>query len=57
MKRLFIITMMCLFGIFSLNAQNAGGLNPVRWVSVAENETSVDVEWNMGFSESSVEDF
>jgi hypothetical protein len=43
---------MCLFGIFSLNAQNAGGLNPVRWVSVAENETSVDVEWNMGFSES-----
>ena len=57
MKRLFIITMMCLFGFFSLNAQNAGGLDPVRWVSVAENETSVDVEWNMGFSESSVEDF
>ncbi len=57
MKRLFIFTMMCIFGLFSLNAQNAGGLNPVRWVSVVENETSVDVEWNMGFSDSELEDF
>ena len=57
MKRLFIITMMCIWSIFSLNAQETGGLDPVRWVSVLENEKSVDVEWNMGFSESSVEDF
>ena len=57
MKRLFIFTMMCLMGLFSLNAQTKEGLTPVKWVSAAENETSVDVKWSMDFSNTSMENF
>ena len=57
MKRLLLFTMMCLVGLFSLNAQTADETTPVRWVDVTANETSVDVEWNMGFSEALIEDF
>ncbi len=61
MKRLFLFTMMCLLGIFTLNAQtsneNTGTLNPVKWVSAIENGTSVDVEWDMDFQQTDFEDF
>ena len=30
---------------------------PVKWVDVTANETSVDVEWNMGFTEDAFENF
>lgn len=61
MKRLFLFTMMCLFGLFSLNAQSsnevADTLVPVKWVNVTENAESVDVKWSMNFLDTEFEDF
>ena len=59
MKRMFIFTMMCLIGMFSLNAQTSGEetMSPVKWVTAAANETSVDVKWSMEFMELGFEDF
>ena len=58
MKRLFIFTMMCLIGMFSLNAQtDEASMTPVKWVTAAANETSVNVKWDMDFLELGFEDF
>ena len=60
MKRLLLFTMMCMIGMFSLNAQTGNensGLKPVKWVTAFANETSVDVKWSMDFSDSAFEDF
>ena len=60
MKRLLLFTMMCIMGVFSLNAQTSNetsGLTPVKWITAYANETSVDVEWSMDFSSSALEGF
>ena len=59
MKRLLLSTMMCLFGLFALNAQNEASvtLDPVKWVSAVANDTSVVVTWSMDFSDAEIEDF
>ena len=57
MKRLFIFTMMCLLGAFSLKAQTSATLDPVKWVKATENATSVDVSWNIEYSTTDYEDF
>lgn len=60
MKRLLLFAMMCLIGMFPVNAQNGdenSGLDPVKWVTAFANETSVDVKWSMGFSDSPIEGF
>ena len=58
MKRLFIFTMMCLIGMFSLNAQtDETTMTPVKWVTAAANDTSVNVKWDMNFLELGYEDF
>ena len=58
MKRLFIFTMMCLIGMFSLNAQtDETTMTPVKWVTAAANDTSVNVKWDMDFLELGFEDF
>ena len=54
MKRLLLFTVMCLMGVFALNAQT---LDPVKWINVTENETSVDVLWNMDYLTTAMEDF
>ena len=58
MKRL-LFTMMCLFGLFTLNAQTevSETLVPVKWTSAVANDTSVVVNWSMDFLGSGFEDF
>lgn len=57
MKKLFILTVMCLFGLFSLSAQTEETLTPVKWIHASANDTTVNVSWNMDFSDSEFEDF
>ena len=59
MKKLFLFTMMCLFGVFALNAQNevSGTFDPVKWVSATAKDTSVVVKWSMDFLDTEFEDF
>lgn len=58
MKRL-LFAMMCLFGLFTLNAQTevSETLVPVKWTSAVANDTSVVVNWSMDFLASEFEDF
>ena len=57
MKKLLLFAMMCFCGLLTLNSQNSNGLTPVKWVDVVEKGTSVNIEWNMGFSDLEFEDF
>lgn len=55
MKKLFLFTMICLLGFFSLSAQTES--ESVKWIKVTDNETSVDVTWSTTFSDAETEDF
>jgi hypothetical protein len=57
MKKLFIFTMMCLFGLFSLQVQAQTEQDPVRWVKAVAEESSVDVSWSVVPSTTDYEDF
>lgn len=57
MKKLFLFTMICLFGLFSLNAQTGNELTPVKWINAVENEKTVDMVWSMDFLNTPLEDF
>ena len=57
MKKLFLYVVLCALGLTSLYAQTENALDPVRWVYAEENETSVNVTWGMGFSETVFEGF
>ena len=57
MKRLLLFTMMCLLGVFTLNAQTREAYDPVKWINATENETSVNVSWSMDYLTTATEDF
>ena len=57
MKRLLLFTMMCLLGVFTLNAQTREAFDPVKWINATENETSVNVSWSMDYLTTATEDF